>query len=92
MGAPVRKCVDLQGLIEWAKEFGFIFDSSGKTHFVFRRPNTMPVYVAKTPSCHRARLNNRRDLKRALKESEEQQLLREKRGSLSSRQIKSRPI
>jgi len=71
----VRKDGELLALIVWAKEFGFVCEK-GKTHLVFRRPNTQPVFVASTPSCWRARKNNRRDLKHAMIESEQRQQAR----------------
>lgn len=65
---------DLRDLIAWAKEQGFTCEKTKKSgHYVFRRPNTMPVFAASTASCARARLNNRRDLKHAIAESEQRQ-------------------
>ena len=68
---------DLRDLIAWAKQFGFVCEQTRGNHLVFRRPSTMPVYVALTASCHRARQNNRRDLKHAIRESEQRKQLRE---------------
>jgi hypothetical protein len=69
---------EFRDLVEWAKTLGFTCERKKKSgHYVFRRPNTMPVFAASTASCARARLNNRRDLKHAIAESEQRQRERE---------------
>jgi serine/threonine protein kinase HipA of HipAB toxin-antitoxin module len=76
MGRAIRKNGEVLELQRWAEELGFVCEYGSK-HLVFRRPNTMPVFSAKSPSCYRACLNTRRDLKHAIIESEQRQKLRE---------------
>jgi predicted RNA binding protein YcfA (HicA-like mRNA interferase family) len=71
MTAPVRKGSDLRELIEWAKSLGFICDTTGGHHLVFRRPNTRQVFASFTPSCIHARKKTRHDILRALAEAEQ---------------------
>jgi hypothetical protein len=64
---------ELRALLDWAKELGFTCDITGGTHLVFRRPHTRPVYASYTPSCPFARKRTKGDLRRALRDAEQQQ-------------------
>jgi predicted RNA binding protein YcfA (HicA-like mRNA interferase family) len=73
-GKVVRAGTELRDLVEWAKELGFECERTRGSHIRFRRPNTPLVSSSMTPSDHRAYMNTRAKLKRALREAEDKQL------------------
>lgn len=70
-GKVVRSGTELRDLVEWAKALGFEVERTRGSHIRFRRPNTPLVSSSMTPSDHRAYMNTRSKLKRALKQAEE---------------------
>lgn len=72
MSSPQRGGSELRKLIEFAKELGFTCEVTASTHLAFRRPHTRVVWASYTPSCGHARKRTRRDLIKAVRESDEQ--------------------
>lgn len=58
---------DTRELIEFAKSLGFLAVPARSGHIKFTRPGCQPIFTSSTPSDHRAWLNAKSNMKRALK-------------------------
>lgn len=57
----------LKPLFEWAAAHGWTFEKTRGDHLVFTHPKvTARIYTAMTPSCNRAWMNARGDMRHAM--------------------------
>lgn len=65
----MSKRKEIKIIIEYAEGLGFQVDSTNSNHLKFKKEGCVTVYTSSTPSDHRAFLNIKSQLKRALKQT-----------------------
>lgn len=64
------KSDSLRRLVEYAEALGFTLDAQRHRHLRFDRPGPPPVFASRTPGDRRSLENSKRDLRRAVAQSD----------------------